>query len=372
MWGMVLVVLMVLAGCAPSAAPATSRGRSTAPGVLPHFSDWRAVYRAPDGRPHIVSLDGKIDLAGPALPDLTSYGLVVTNAGVGPDGKLLAYGATDLDLVDLTGQTPARSVSVYGGVYNLMWSPDGSKLYSFPGGGQFDALSLPSVQATNVTPGHGTFDEVGWIDNSHFVAVSTEGTGSVTVGPGIQLTTSVKLDSLDITNDQVRTVATIQGGGPTVFRFIVSPDGTRALYFDARFRDVPFTPQAALINLATGAVTSLPAIAQATGADFSKVAWRPGTDTLAVSTDDTENGDPKTWLLDVGADTATQIDATGYPMGWAPDNGPLVLSSGWESGIGRGPYTLSAVTCASGPQCSRTTLTTKAITFTFLGFTRNP
>jgi hypothetical protein len=60
-------------------------------------------------------------------------------------------------------------------------------------------------------------------------------------------------------------------------------------------------------------------------------------------------------------------------MGWAPDNGPLVLSSGWQSKIGQGPYTLSVVTCASGIQCSGgTTLTQKAMTFPLLGFMRNP
>ena len=45
----------------------------------------------------------------------------------------------------------------------------------------------------------------------------------------------------------------------------------------------------------------------------------------------------QTWLLDVKADTATSIGSLGHPMGWAPNNGPLVselrlvsLQSGWD------------------------------------------
>jgi hypothetical protein len=379
-WGLAAIALVVLAGCGNSTIPAVSQGHSTATparsqgtstpaGALPHFSDWRAVYMGPDGRAHIVTLDGKIDLAGPVLPDLTSYGLNVTNAGVEPDGKLLAYGADNLNLVDLTGRTPPRSLPVYGGG-DLIWSPDGSKLYSYVGGGQFSFVSVPSGQATNVAPGSDIADEVGWIDNTHLAAVSYQGASFVTDGYGDTLPTSAKLDSFDITTDKSRTIATIQGGGPTTFQFIVSPDGTQALYFDATFRDLPFTPQVALISLATGTVTPLPTIAEATGADFSRVEWRPGTDTLAVSSSLT--GPMKTWLIDVGADTVTHIVPTGFPVGWVPDNGPLVLSSGWQSGIGQGPYTLRAVTCTGGARCNSTTLTEQAMTFTFLGFMRSP
>jgi hypothetical protein len=380
-WGLGALSLLVLAGCGQTITPASLQGHSistptrsqstsTPAGTLPHFSDWRAVYLGPDGKAHIVTLDGKVDLAGPALPDLTSNGLHVAGAGVGPDGKLLTYGADYLNLIDLTGRTPPRSLPVYGGG-DLIWSPDGSKLYSYVGGGQFSYVSVPSGQATNVAPGSGIADEVGWIDNTHLAAVSYQGAGFVTDGYGDTLPTSAKLDSFDIIADQSRTIATIQGGGPTTFQFVVSPDGTQVLYFDATFRDLPFTPQVALINLATGNVTPLPTIAEATGADFSRVAWRPGSDTLAVSS--SLSGPMKTWLIDVGSDTATHIVPTGFPVGWSPDNGPLVLSSDWQSAIGLGPYSLHAVTCTTGsPQCSSTTLTGQAMTFAFLGFVRNP
>ncbi|HET9111313.1 MAG TPA: hypothetical protein VFN78_10850 [Ktedonobacterales bacterium] len=340
--------------------------------VLPHFSDWRAAYLAPDGRAHVVSLDGKTDLTGPLLPDLTSFGMNAANASVGPDGKTLAYAAPTLDVVDLTGQTSPYSPQVQGAFNDIMWSPDQSKLYSYSGGGQYSYLTLSTGQMTNVAPGQGIVGEVGWIDNTHLAAVSYQGVSYATDAGGDSLPTSAKLDTIDITTNQARTITTIQGGGPTTFQFVISPDGSRALYYDARFRDAAFTPQVAVIDLATGAVTSLPTIAQATGADFSRIAWRPGSNTIAVSSTTATTGDIKTWLLDVAADTATAIAPTGFPVGWAPNNGPLVLSSGWQSEIGQGLYTLTAVTCDSGAQCSGATLTEHAMTFIFLGFVRNP
>ena len=167
--------LLVLSSCASGTPPLSSRGPSASstttpvatatPGALPHFSDWRAVYLAPDGRAHIVTLDGKTDLAGSFLPDLTSNGLHVTSAGVGPDGKTLAYAAQRLDVVDLTGQTPP---SVVENVFNgILWSPDQKKLFSALGGGPFFYVTLSTGQATTVTPGPDVTGEEGWIHNRH-------------------------------------------------------------------------------------------------------------------------------------------------------------------------------------------------------------
>ncbi|HEX9036649.1 MAG TPA: hypothetical protein VF808_06610 [Ktedonobacterales bacterium] len=74
----------------------------------------------------------------------------------------------------------------------------------------------------------------------------------------------------------------------------------------------------------------------------------------------------------MAADTATPIDAPGTVMAWAADNGPLVVSSGYQSQVGGGPYTLWALTCAPDSRCSATKLTAQAMTFDFLGFVRNP
>lgn len=375
----VTTCLLLLSSCASVTTPISSRGHSASPtasasyGVLPHFSDWRAAYLAPDGRAHVVTLDGKTDLTGPLLPDLTSMDFMLPARAWGPDGKTLAYAARELDLVDLTGQTPPRAVQVYGGFNNIMWSPNQHKLYSDLGGGQFFYLTLTTGQPTTVAPGDGVGYEVGWIDDTHIAAVSSQGSRMVDEGAGGKVPTSVKLDSLDLTSDQARTITTIQGGGPTVFQFVISPDGSQALYYNASYLGLAFTPQVAVINLATGHVTPLPTIAQATGADFFRVAWRPGTNTIAVSTSQSaEDGGLKTWLLDVQADRATSIAPTGNPMGWAPNNGPLALSSGYQSGVGEGPYILTAVTCLSSAQCSTATLAKNAMTFTFLGFVRNP
>ena len=378
----VTTCLLIVSGCTsgttslrsrgPSASPTAPPVATATPGALPQFSDWRAAYLAPDGHAHIVTLDGKTDLVGPFLPDLTSNGLSVTSAGVGPDGKTLAYAAPELDLVDLTGQAPPSSVQVHSAFNGILWSPDQKKLYSYVGGGQFYYLTLATGQATTVTPGPDVTGEEGWIDNTHIAAVSYQGASYGTDGEGDKIPTSAKLVSINITSDQTRAIATIDGGKPTVFQFVTSPDGAQALYYDSQFRDLTFTPKVGVINLATGLVTPLPTIAQATGAGFSMISWRPGTNTIAVSTGYTENGDLRTWLLDVKADTATSIGSLGHPMGWAPNNGPLVVSSGWQSETGLGPYTLTAVTCANGAPCSTATLTRNAMTFAFLGFVHNP
>lgn len=371
--------LLLLSSCAsqatstnmtPTAGVTPTAGLHYTPGILPHFSDWRAAYLGPDGHAHVVTLDGKTNLIGAPLPDLSSNGLNISSAGIGADGKTFAYAPTSLNLVDITGQTPPRAINVYGGVYNIVWSPDSSKMYSWSGPDSIMYVTLADGKATTVTPGHGIRGEVGWIDNTHLAAVSYA--NYLTDNHGNQNATTATLDSFDITTNQVRVIATIHDGSGVIFNFIISPDGSQALYYndpDNQFEGGPFTPTVALINLASGHITWLSRITAATGGQFSGLAWRPGSDTIAVS-----NGGSivKTWLLDVAADTATQIPPTGNPVGWAPDNGPLVLSSGWQTGIGLGQYTLTAVTCASGAQCTDVTLTKDAMTFPFLGFAHNP
>jgi hypothetical protein len=385
----VAACLLGVSGCAsgtasvtsrePSVSPQATSSASATPSALPHFSDWRMAYLAPDGRAHIVTLDGKSDLTGSLLPGMTSNGLSVSNAGVGSDGKTVAYVTTGLNLVDLTGQTPPRSPQVYGGFNNILWSPKQDKLYSDIGGGRFFYLTLATGQATNVNPGDGIAGAVGWIDDTHLAALSYQGAHLVDGGNGNKFPTSVKLVSLDLRTNQARTIVDIQGGGPAWFDFIMSPDGSQALYYDtpneqAVNNNQPFTPQVALITLATGHVTWLPVIARATGGVIFNVAWRPGSETVAVSLNRAAGqGGANTWLLDVAADTATPLSAPGMVMAWTPDNGPLVVSSGYQSEVGGGPYTLWAMSCGNGArQCSATTLTTQAMTFDFLGFARNP
>ncbi|HEX9039081.1 MAG TPA: hypothetical protein VF808_19015 [Ktedonobacterales bacterium] len=371
-----VICLLALAGCASeTAAGGTAVGGTAASGTpwgkgapsiqhaLPHFSDWRMAYLAPDGHAHVVTLDGKTDLAGPVLPGLTTYpstGLIVTSAGIGADGKTLAYAASTLEVVDLTAETPPNSPQVQGAFINLMWAPSSSKLYSGLGGGQFFYVTMATGQATTVTPEATIGSEVGWIDDTHVAAV------------GYTSPTADSLESLDITNDRARAIATVRASEPTTFQFVISPDRSQALVYDTQFRDQAFTPRVALIDLGTGRVTPLPAIAGATDAGFSQVAWRPGTKTIAVTSGYAGSGVLHNWLLDVAADTATSIALGGNVMSWAPDNGPLILSSGYQSQVGGGPYILKAAVCDSAGRCSTTTLTRNAMTFDFVGFLRNP
>ncbi|HEX9036650.1 MAG TPA: hypothetical protein VF808_06615 [Ktedonobacterales bacterium] len=238
----------------------------------------------PDGRAHIVTFDGKTDLVGPILPDLTSIGLNITSAGVGSDGKTFAYAASELDLVDLTSKTPARAIQVYGGFYDILWSTQQDKLYSNIDSGKFFYVTLATGQVTNVTSGDGSVSVVGWIDDTHLIATSYQGAHYVDDGRGNKFPTSVKLVSLDLASGQERTIASIQSGSPAWFRFILSPDGSQALYYNAPNEQapdlgLPYIPQVALITLATGRVTWLPAIAKRSGGGFFSVAWRPGSET---------------------------------------------------------------------------------------------
>ena len=71
--------------------------------------------------------------------------------------------------------------------------------------------------------------------------------------------TWVKLSSLDVATNQVRPIATLRGYG-YLGTFSVLPGGHWTLFVDEQSEQdsvTPFTPLAALINNATGAVTPL-------------------------------------------------------------------------------------------------------------------
>jgi hypothetical protein len=103
---------------------------------------------------------------------------------------------------------------------------------------------------------------------------------------------------------------------------------------------------------------------------ISGLAWRPGTHTVAASIGFNENGNLTTLLLDLAHDTATPLSVTGYPTAWAPDDGPLILTSGWQSLINEGPLQFTAVSFAADGTPSATVLTKNTYTFTFLGFVK--
>ena len=156
--------------------------------------------------------------------------------------------------------------------------------------------------------------------------------------------------------------------------FVLSPDGQTAFYDNRPFRDEPFTPDVALIDVTTGVVTHLLHIATTTRAWFSGVAFLPGTRIIAVSQGDFLTGNFRTWLLDTSHDTLTPLAANqGVAVGWVPGTRTLILTSGTvaSESIGQGPYTISAVPDPlSNPQAAAITLTTHAMTFPWLGFVK--
>src|SRR5262249_34945816 len=93
------------------------------PPPLPAFSDWRVAYIGEDTRLHIVSLDGKTDLAGPYVPSRDHLGEAHGGVATAPDGHSLAY-PTSLGVV-VARLTPGHvPIDVINGLYfDLSWAP---------------------------------------------------------------------------------------------------------------------------------------------------------------------------------------------------------------------------------------------------------
>ncbi|MGH2503097.1 MAG: hypothetical protein ACRDID_11335, partial [Ktedonobacterales bacterium] len=127
-----VVALVLVAGCAssttarvtPTASVPSFTPTATVVPAFPSFSDWRIAYINQDGRLHAVSLDGKRDSVGSALPFAGVAGDAVWAAGVSPDGQRLAYLSDNaLTIVDAaTGDL--RASPVHTGDSRVWWSPD--------------------------------------------------------------------------------------------------------------------------------------------------------------------------------------------------------------------------------------------------------
>jgi hypothetical protein len=322
---------------------------------------------APDGNLHAVTLDGKTDVTGPTLPGMDFNGLGFASAGMAPNGQLLAYDAhAGLSILDIFADRSSQGDSSFGGsIYQMYWSADGNELALCDGEGSL-WLAKPSTapiqhpQLVPGTPGQGIGILLGWVDSTH-VAVTMNPTGD-----------SITLGDVDVNSGQVRRVATISFPGLSTYHFSLSPDGAEALFFNERFRDQPYTPTVDLINITTGAVTSLPSIAQIMGSysGFTSIAWRPGTSTVAASTGFAVNHDLKGWLLDVQNDTAQHLTDGYYAMGWAPSSSTLVVSTYNQFAVGWGPFEIGAITLAPDGHGTSVVLTRNATSFPFVGFVR--
>lgn len=375
------------AGGVPTVTPLAN----PAPRPLPAFSDPRVAYIGPDARLHVVSLDGKSDIAGTPIP-LSGFQMVdgVWAAGASPDGRSLAYvEASQVTTVDAA--SGARQTVQHANVAQsaAFWSPD-QRYLALDDGGAVQCVNLATGRdfetpgdpsAANGAPLVNGPD--GWLDATHIAvmavpAASGAGTHGLppTVAPASPATYAT-LESLNITTNQLRVIASIQMGAG-VGSFSVLPGGHWTLFTDAEEQSQPYTPLVALVNNVTGAVTPLRYLSALlpTG-DFNAILWRPNS-TQAVVTVGLSN----TYLLiDALRDTATPLALPGVPEAWSLDGSTLVVatsaqginesSPGWEDSglVGAGPFTLTAVRIgAQGGVSPGVTLTSRAMDIPLLGF----
>jgi WD40 repeat protein len=355
-----LLLAVVLIGCTPHSSAVTPRATGTGLTSASGHA-WRAAYLGQDGRLHTVRLDGTDDRAGLALPmpdDLKLQGLDIYAVSLSPNAQYLAYSTViaDLTAADTTG---GMKYHFGGGMYQISWSPDGARMaVNADGEGKLQLVDGATGQRTPVpgTPGNGITNLIGWLDSTHLAV-------RVLFGQSAR-----GLASLDLTNGTVRIIVRVPSDHLGDEWFRLSSDGKEAFLFNVPVREDPYTPIVEVIDTTTGQIRSLPNIAHTIGEGFSTVAWKPGSDIMAVSTGYGETGNLKAWMLDLARDTVTHLVDGQHVQGWAPDDGPLVIGTGWQSQVGAGPYALSAVSFSASGQPTFTPLTHTAMTFPFLGF----
>jgi hypothetical protein len=362
--------VLLASGCSQTS---TSAANTLAGPALPTFSDWRTAYVDQNGQLHVVSLDGKNDVVGPNLPAVHDPGYNgghIATAGIASNGRKVAYytGHGGINVVDIGSHPPTGKTAKAGAPYDVFWSPDGSRLALGDGVGQRFLLMTNGGDPTPIpgVPADGVRNIRGWIDATHLAVIGI--LSSAPSGPGVPA--SFTLSALDVTSGSIRHIATISALGLGTPWLSLSPDGTKALVYNRRFRDDAYTLLVKLVDTATGKVTSFDGITNATGSGFTSVAWGASASTIAVSTGFDVNGDLKTWLLDLDHDTSTHLMDGQYVMGWTPGNGPLITSTGWKYGVNGGPYVISAVTPLASGQPSVVRLTAGAYSFSFVGFVR--
>lgn len=338
-------------------------------GILPSFSDWRIAYIGANGVLHAISQDGLIDSSTSNLPMLTQHpGFHIASAGVSPDGHFFAYGNDQIYIINLATQNASRlAIQTIPMIpYGLYWSPD-SKWLAVYDNQKWSLVDVNKPQepllSTRIPSDKGI---LGWIDTTHVLAVTGHNAANG----------SFSLDSVDVFTGAQKTIATVLNGNLGAMGMVISPDGKRVLLYTQPpgegATSNAFSPFIEVIDTSTGQKHTLPQIAQKTGADFASVAWKPDSDTIAVTGGLPINSKITSWVLDVTADTATKLPSQDFPVGWAPDTGALILSTSSDFQVTNTPHKISIMhsMSPSPTQALPTVLVQAAYSLPFVGFVR--
>lgn len=326
--------------------PTITPPASMAPRPLPAFSDARVAYIGPNSLLRVVSLDGKINLAGTPIPLTGFIGDGVWAAGTSPDGKHLAsYSNSHVTTIDAASGI-RRATTISDGDSSISWSPD-QRYLALSGFGDLICVNVASQtifdtpRNTSASGALPTMDGPdGWIDATHAAVTQfpdTSGTpgthGLATPAPSAG--TWVTLASLNVVTNQARPITTLRGYGETG-SFSVLPGGQWTLFTNGQNVQqpvTPFTPLAALINNATGAVTPLHHLSSLLPqSNIYSLLWRPGS-TQAIIAGAFSPGSAPYLLIDALHDTATPIARSGTPEAWSPDGSTLILAAGSSGGV---------------------------------------
>jgi WD40 repeat protein len=333
-----------------------------------------------DGVIHVVTLDGKMDISGPQLPlsslgEQVYYGSGIANAGFAPNGHTLAFSDPLLNIIDVAnGHQIGIPESPLSAPNSSAWSPDGTMLALAGGNAEFDLAKASDGTITTIpnTPFPGNPPEAnilsGWLDATH-IAVS--GFLPSVVG---QPTVTFVLYSLNVTTGMHTVIFQMQLPAEQEDTFILSLDGRKGLFFNTPLQNNPITPFVDEVDIASGAITPLPSLAQLSNISqnlwIDDITWQPGSEALALTTGFTVNGDLKNWLVNLQQGSIAPLPGIGYPEEWSPDGKTLVFSSDLSSSIGAGPFTLTALTFGANRQTTQAVLTTQAYNFNLIGFVR--
>ena len=345
----------------PTLLSISAQGRSTAapqttpPPPLPAFSDWRVAYVGEDDRLRIVSLDGKTDLAGPYVPSRDHLGEAHGGVATAPDGHSLAY-PTSLGVVVARLAPGHVPIDVINGLYfDLSWAPN-SDLLALGSRGSSISLWRPGETEARVVyerPGE-RVDPIGWIDESHLAILV--GVETLTVA------------SLDLVSGAVQPLTTFLQEQVGVPQFTMAPHGRQIFLSSCSFHDQLFNHRLGVIDTATGVYHPLDNTRAKTDSCLENPAFQADTGRLIASQETPGNPVATIWMLDIARDTATKTPVPGFPVAWAPANGPMITSSGHEVVDGLGPYTIRAALPSASS--AALTLTTTAMTFPALGIVR--